>query len=116
MELSINMGRPFSSGAYSTTEPDGKPDAAPSDAIVDKVPILHKTRNGMEKGMEYLHKLEGIWSYQHHWKLTAEYDAKELGYRHICLTVNSLLHDHLTTSSSVRASSAKSRRAAFAWW
>jgi len=48
MELSINMGRPLSSGAYSTTEPDGKPDAAPSDAIVDKVPTLHK--------------LEGIWS------------------------------------------------------
>jgi hypothetical protein len=60
MELSINMGRPLSSGAYSTTEPDGKPDAAPSDAIVDRVPTLHKTR----EGVEYLHKLEGIWSYR----------------------------------------------------
>ncbi len=54
------MGRPLSSGAYSTTEPDGKPDAAPSDAIVDRVPTLHKTR----EGVEYLHKLEGIWSYR----------------------------------------------------
>jgi len=41
MLLSMNMGRPFSSGAYSTTEPEGKPDAAPSLAIVDRVPILH---------------------------------------------------------------------------
>ena len=56
MELSIKIGRPFSSGAYSTTEPDGKPEAAPSDAIVDKVPTLHKTR----KGMENMHRLQGM--------------------------------------------------------
>lgn len=59
MELSINMGRPLSSGAYSTTEPDGKPDAAPSDASVDKVPTLHKTRTDVE----CLHKLGSIGSY-----------------------------------------------------
>lgn len=40
MELSINMGRPLSSGAYSTTDPDGNPEAAPSEATVDSVPIL----------------------------------------------------------------------------
>lgn len=39
----MKMGRPFSSGAYSMTEPDGKPAAAPSDATVDSVPILHPT-------------------------------------------------------------------------
>lgn len=40
IELSMKMGRPFSSGAYSTTEPDGKPAAGPSAATVDRVPIL----------------------------------------------------------------------------
>ena len=44
IELSMNMGRPLSSGAYSTTEPDGKPDAALSEATVDKVPILQCTQ------------------------------------------------------------------------
>lgn len=43
IELSMNMGRPFSSGAYSTTEPDGKPEASPSEATVDKVPTLQCT-------------------------------------------------------------------------
>lgn len=40
----MNMGRPFSSGAYSTTDPDGKPEAAPSEATVDKVPVLQCTQ------------------------------------------------------------------------
>ena len=44
IELSIKIGRPLSSGAYSTTEPDGKPDAAPSAATVDSVPILQVCR------------------------------------------------------------------------
>ena len=44
----MNMGRPLSSGAYSTTEPDGKPAAAPSEATVDNVPILQMTCNESE--------------------------------------------------------------------
>ena len=41
IELIMKMGRPCSSGAYSTTEPEGKPAAGPSDATVDSVPVLH---------------------------------------------------------------------------
>lgn len=89
----MNMGRPFSSGAYSTTEPDGKPEAAPSEATVDKVPILQCT------------VLCEAFA-----RPSCQSASSEERHQGRCEKPR-----YLATSRRVRASSAKSRRAAEDW-
>ena len=68
----MNMGRPLSSGAYSTTEPDGKPAAAPSDARVDKVPTLQEDKHD---GNSKLTRLDSIMP--HEWKFQLQYGTRQ---------------------------------------